>query len=443
MKEDRMPRMQPFVSLLLIGMLCLGAAPAFASEMDLLLNKLVEKEILTEAEAREIRSEVKAEVRRETEARKQAVREEVRQQVAQAAPISSTGGRELPAWIRNSKFFGDIRLRYEGQFKNYTVNRHRERIRLRLGFKTQPVEDLEVGVRLASGGTGSPISTNQTITDSFTRKPFDIDWAYAKWTPTDYVAVTAGKMANPFQKTDIIWDGDVTPEGAALKIGTPQEKDWPIRPFVTFGAFQVDELGGDNGDPGLLAVQIGAQTDVPGAEDWSWSPSVAFYDFTGISSKTAASITGAPGGNTLLFNGAFRDDYDLLNFISKLKIPSLPVLEKPITLITDYTVNTAANDDGGAWQTGFELGKVTEKFGSWKGFYYFKRLESDAVFGALTDGDFGLGGTGHVGHKLGARMGLKRNWDVGLTYYRVDDIEPTAGVERRNNVVQVETIVKF
>jgi hypothetical protein len=425
-----MKQVSRFLSLFLAAALCLGVSPAFASEMDILLDKLVEKEVLTSQEAREIRGEVKAEVRKQAQARKQEVKEEVRQQVAQAAPASSAGGKELPAWIRNSQFFGDIRVRYEGQFKNYTVDRNRERVRLRLGFKTKPVERLEVGVRLASGGT-------------FVRKPFDIDQAYAKWTPKDYVALTAGKMANPFQKTDIIWDGDVTPEGATLQVTLPRDTDWPIMPFLTVGAFRVDELSGDNGDPGLLAVQWGAKTAVPGTEDWSWTPSVAFYDFTGISSKTATSITAAPGGNTLLFNGAFRDDYDVLNFISKLKIPSLPVLEKPITLVSDYTVNTAANDDGVAWQTGFELGKVTEKFGSWKALYYFKRLESDATFGALVDGDFGAGGTGHVGHRMGVRMGLKKGWDVGVTYFRVDDIEPTAGVERRNNTLQIESIVKF
>ena len=87
--------------------------------------------------------------------------------------------------------------------------------------------------------------------------------------------------------------------------------------------------------------------------------------------------------------------------------------------------------------------RVTEEFGSWKAFCFYKHFESDAAFGALTDGDFGGGGTGHKGHKFGARMGVMKNWDVGVIYYRVDDDEPAAGVERRTNTLQVESVVKF
>jgi len=422
-----------------IGFLA-GPVPAQASEMDILLNKLVEKGILTEQEGREIRSEVKAEARQQAQAHKAEVRQEVSEALEAEIPERVASGK-MPDWLRNTQWFGDVRVRYEGQFRTTDDDRHRERVRVRVGFRTQPVEQMEVGVRLATGGRGAPTSTNQTLTDTFDQKDFGLDRAYLKYSPWKSLKVIAGKMANPFRATDIVWDGDVTPEGAAIQWTCP--KEGPVRPFANLGVFRIDELSGDAGDPGLLGFQLGAETDVPGTEDWTLTPSVAYYDFTGIAGRTASTITNAPNGNSTLFNGAFRDDFDLVNLIAELKIPSSAIFGQPITLLGDLVVNTAADDDETAWQTGFQVGKITEKFGSWKAFYYYKRLESDATFGAITDGDFGTGRTGHVGHKFGARIGLKKNWDVGLIYFRVDEDEASGGSTARRNILQIESLVKF
>ena len=82
-------------------------------------------------------------------------------------------------------------------------------------------------------------------------------------------------------------------------------------------------------------------------------------------------------------------------------------------------------DDGGAYVFGLEVGKVTEKFGSWKAFFFRKRVEPDATFGALTDSDFGGGGTNHKGYIMGAQMGLNKWASVGVKYFRTDAVEGT------------------
>ncbi|PIQ83025.1 MAG: hypothetical protein COV76_00320 [Candidatus Omnitrophica bacterium CG11_big_fil_rev_8_21_14_0_20_64_10] len=417
------------LQMLLLALALVGpVGPAFAaSEVDSLLNKLVEKGVLSVTEAQEVRNDMAAEAKGLAKARE--------------AEIKAYAQKKLiPSWVMNTKWFGDFRLRFESQLKNYAKDRNRERFRLRFGFKTKPTDNVEVGVRVASGAQ-EVTSTNQSFTDTFSNKPLDIDKAYLKYSPFDWMSMTGGKMGIPFENTDLVWDGDVTPEGAALNLTTPEGAEWPIKPFVNLGAFRVDELSGDAGDPGLFGIQGGAEMKVPGL-GWSWMPAVAYYDWTGIRGQNTAGITNAPSGNTRKAAGSFRDDFDVVDVMSQIKIPEIPVIGKPAKLFADYAYNIAAADDDGAYQFGVSVGKV-KKFGDWEASYAYKRLESDAVFGAVTDSDFGGGGTGHKGHKFGAKLGLAKNWYAQVTYFRVEDLEPTSGLERRNNTLQLDTVVKW
>jgi len=161
---------------------------------------------------------------------------------------------------------------------------------------------------------------------------------------------------------------------------------------------------------------------------------------TGFGNTTTT--TGVVGGAT-----GFAYDYNILDVLARLNLPS--VWGQPVTIIGDWVANTAHSsaasdagkiDNNGAWQAGIEVGKVTEKFGSLKGMYYFKRIESNAAFGPLTDSDFGGGGTNHVGHILSLQMGLNKWASLALKYYRADEIN---GAQNVNNTVQADVNVKF
>ena len=82
-------------------------------------------------------------------------------------------------------FSGDLRLRHESLFGSGPVNgtepatRNRERYRVRFNVNAKLNDEISGGFSLASGDLGDPISTNNTETGFFTRKPFSIDKAYA------------------------------------------------------------------------------------------------------------------------------------------------------------------------------------------------------------------------------------------------------------------------
>jgi hypothetical protein len=175
---------------------------ASAQSSDALIDKLVEKGILSVKEANDLR-------------------EEADKGFTQAYSVKSG----MPEWVSTLRFNGDFRARYDGIYSDIpgVVDRHRARFRLRFGATALLSDNFEVGLRLASaantGGDsgGDPISTNETLGNNGNRKSIGIDMAYAKWCPINTPEWTGsfafGKFENPFSFSEMIFDGDYTPEG--------------------------------------------------------------------------------------------------------------------------------------------------------------------------------------------------------------------------------------
>ena len=118
-----------------------------------LLEKLVDKGVLTPIEATIIKDETK-----------QAVAEEVSQGKSYA----------VPSWTQKLKIKQDLRLRYQTEVRDSDVkHRHRARVRYRLGVISNPFKDVEIGFGLATGSS-DPRSTNQTLGDNFSSKGINL-----------------------------------------------------------------------------------------------------------------------------------------------------------------------------------------------------------------------------------------------------------------------------
>ncbi|MGH9331328.1 MAG: putative porin, partial [Vicinamibacterales bacterium] len=121
---------------------------------------------------------------------------------AQSSQPAAQPPAQKPWWERIT-FFGDFRARYEGFFLEDTATRHRQRFRLRLGLRTNITEQVGFNVRLASGDANDIISTNQTLTGFWSRKPINIDQVFATWAPKPVPGLTLGfgKYAYPVTRT--------------------------------------------------------------------------------------------------------------------------------------------------------------------------------------------------------------------------------------------------
>lgn len=427
-----MSRFREVVATILAVSLLVSAGPALAaSEVDALLNKLMEKGVLSAEEAQEVRNDIAKESAPAAKAREGEIKDVAKKMA---------GGE----WLSTVKWGGDFRVRHEIQKREPATDRNRQRFRLRLGFTAKPIDLLEIGARLASGASGDPTSTNQSFSSTFDKKPLFIDLAYVKYKAMDWLSLVGGKMKNPFftVKEGMVWDGDVTPEGAAVELKSSKpvpglDQLLVVKPFANAGMFAVSELSGDFGDQGLFGLQAGANVDLP--LGMKLTTAGAYYEMTGIEGKRTVDITAAPAGNSTRNAAAiFAYDYDMVTFTNQLALPK--IFNQPVSLRGDYVHNTGASDDNGGWLTGLEVGEVTEKFGSWKAGYAYKRLEPDATFGAIADSDFGTGGTNHKGHIMGVSMGINKYTSVGLKYFRTDEIE---GSQAHNDTLQADLQMKF
>lgn len=128
------------------------------------------------------------------------------------------------------KFSGDIRLRAESFFglSNSLANgdnpavlgndlspRHRMRLRARLQMRGSINDEFDWGLRFATGSFADNISTNQTLTDFFNRKPFGLDQAYITYKPKSApgLRLQGGRFEPPWTFTEMTIDNDLMVDG--------------------------------------------------------------------------------------------------------------------------------------------------------------------------------------------------------------------------------------
>ena len=128
------------------------------------------------------------------------------------------------------RFSGDIRLRAESffgltntlasadnpsVFGNELSSRHRMRIRARLAVRGSIGPEFDWGLRFATGSFADNISTNQTMTDFFNRKPFSLDQAFITYKPrrAPGLKLQVGKFEPPWTYTEMTLDNDLMVEG--------------------------------------------------------------------------------------------------------------------------------------------------------------------------------------------------------------------------------------
>jgi len=391
-----------------------------AGEMDILLRKLVEKGILTEGEAVQVLAETQTEMKKE---------------------VAKGLAEGLPKFIQETKFSGDLRLRYQWEEASNATkeDRQRGRFRLRFGFDTTVNDKTKAGIRLATGAK-EPTSTNQTFDDDFVGKPIAVDRAYINYQPTSSLSLAGGKLSNPYFTTDLLWDSDVNPEGAYLSYAPAFTA---VSPFVTIGFFSLDESRVWSADPCLISTQIGMKTKIAGHP---LQLAFGYNNFMGLKGKKVTDVSPNYNkkGNSLSADDRWIYDYRVLAadmeyspFQWQIGNQSLP-----LKLYGQYLRNVYPGvpaDQKSGWLAGFSLGK-TKSRGDWEFGYNYRRLGADATLDILTDSDFHGGGTNGRGHKFTVSYAAAKNTVFGLTYF---DTGSLTGTRKDVKMLQVDCVVKW
>jgi hypothetical protein len=366
-----------------------------AAEVDILINKLVEKRIITQDEAFQLMDEMRKEGVRENEA--------IKAVVAEAAKEEAKNNKQvLPSWVENMTLSGDLRVRYQ-------------------------TED--------ATGSDDPISTNQTLENEFQTPDIRLDYAYAQYSPTKDIKIMAGKLKNPLYATkDLMWDGDARPDGLAATFNFKASDN--VSFFITPAYFILEEFSATKDDPAMIAFQPGMTWKIN--DNVNLKVAGAYYDFKNV--KGSNMSVHSQGTNSTDAGGLWLYDHDSMAFDTELgfKIPSFI---KYASIFGEYVKSDADTDDAG-WLAGITFGdeKVNDS-GKWQFIYNYRKIEKDAWVDWLPDSDFYGGETGTKGNEFEFTFGLAKNIILGLDYYLNQPIDNPAN--RDMSLLQADLVIKF
>lgn len=378
-------------------------------------------------------------------------------------------------WLKRISFSGDLRWRTEGFYQDEVNARTRERVRLRLGMKAKISDELEANIRLASGSLDDPISTNQSLGDAFSKKPFNIDQAYIKVTPGETfglgewngLSIYAGKMKNTVWMpeavlgSEMIFDGDLTPDGTAQTLTLYSASEGVLRKFelnaiqwflkeasrsaesMTWGGQLVGTFQVLNGVGLTLGIgdyyfshrsAIAQERNSNG--DLAVTNNVELEDGTIVG---GSSISPSSDNPIVDFAGGFN----IFTVGSQLEIDT-GYAQWPLSFFVDYALNTDAfsNDDTAIW-AGVGIGQ-TKKPGDFSIGAIWARTETDAVLSMFSYSDFGTGGTNRQGPFLALNYQLLPNLTLTAKNHFVSWIDRPAGQSNATlNRLQLDAQMKF
>ncbi|MFT6071039.1 MAG: hypothetical protein ACJAT2_002727 [Bacteriovoracaceae bacterium] len=299
-------------------------------------------------------------------------------------------GMEVPAWG------GDLRYRNERIDEDSKDSRFRNRIRARLTLKGEVQDELSYSFRLASGST-DPVSSNQSLDSGFSTKGINLDLAYLTY-QTKLARVMAGKMKNPFVKpgkTELIWDGDLSPEGIAVHL--------PFHMFFANLGYFFTEERSTAPDSTLHGAQVGINHK---DDFFGIIFGLSYYDYLRLRGESPLFDSTDSFGNSTVA-GNYKHDFNLAEAFLEVNLKT----KLPLSFFADFVKNTEGGKDDTAYLVGLSLGKKI-KFS-----YNYREVEKDAVLGAFTDSDFAGGGTDGKGHELGLSYSPSKKTKFGFSHF--------------------------
>lgn len=298
-----------------------------------------------------------------------------------AVPPPASTGSEVVAKPKLT-VSGDLRVRSQGDYATGAPDRLSGQVRARLGA-TYAVNDIvTVGGRLATGDPDDPNSTDVQLSNFDDDLQFTLDQAYVQFNLGD-LKLYGGKIPQPFVRTDLVWDGDVNPQG----IGAVYR-----HAFADGSAFRASGLGFiiDERAVGADSTMIGAQVgyDTAAIGHWKFDSSFAYYDYK------LGSVAGGDSGdfrtNPRNPDGSYVSDFELGDAIIGATWNGAGD-RWPLRIVGDYVHNFgAATDEDTGYGVDLTVGRASKPH-DWRVTYGYWVAETDAVLAAFSHDNIALG----------------------------------------------------
>lgn len=368
-----------------------------------------------------------------------------------------------PKWLDMLTPFGDLRMRQEGFYENGLIANNRWRIRARVGLNVVPTDEVSATFRLASGNPNDPISTNQTFTQEFTRKPFNLDWAYLTLKPSHtigidpgWVSITGGKFGVPlYRVSELVWDDDLSPEGASETVNFWDRKEGFLRGVrLNLEQWVVNQVSTQS-DPAMYGAQLVTDTALGSVGTWSLAFGDYYWDHMNQVARTALNPSSSAfnsalensnalslmGNNTVL---AFSEGFNVLNWSTEADFSNPFGVGIPAGVFGDFVYNTRADGRNTGLYVGFGLGKAQRDWyhdslrevGDWGLSYTYLWVEQNSTVSIFTYSDLSyiqqqaqqLGGTNVIASILRFDYLLFPNFQLTAKVHFINALDPGIAV---------------
>ena len=399
------------------------------TQVDALIEKLVDKGILSKDEADVLKGRAVADAKAAADAKTAA---------------DNIVKDPLPEWVHNTKLTGDFRIRNQYEHRIGSTSspngRDRARIRARLGVETKVNDKFLMAVGIATDG-GSARSSNQTFDGSFAKGNVVLNYAYGQWTPNDRLTLTGGQMKNPvWEPMEFLWDADIALTGGAL------EYNYKVNDALTLtamgGGFVIKELPLSNADPYMLVGQLGGKGKLLGDKmDYRLAGT-----YQNVQNNTKTTF-GSSANNTIASSQyTYRYNTPMASAEIGLNDPlggNFPFRVPRVALFGEYEKNPNPDDENTAWMAGMYMGnaKVAGK-GAWKATWAYKSIGRDAWLDVLPDSDFYGGNTDTKGYEAVLEYGLAKNVTIVVDYYHTQR-KSSLAAPQQESLLQTDINLKF
>lgn len=307
-----------------------------------------------------------------------------------APPAGQSGSSALPAPVATVAeaaakprlaISGDLRVRTQGDYADSARDRISGQVRGRLGVTFAANDLVTIGARLVTGDADDPNSTDVQLSNFDDDLQVSLDQAYVQLNLGE-LKVYGGKIPQPFTRTDLVWDGDVNPQGLSAVYRHANANGSAFRANGLF--FIVDESTAS--DSTMLGFQLGY--DTPTIGNWKLDASAAYYDYT--LGSTAGGDNGDFRSNLRNPDGSYVSGFKLGDAIFGATWNGAGD-RWPLRVVGDYVHNfDAATDADTGYGADFIVGRAS-KVSDWRVTYGYSVAETDAVLAAFSHDNIALG----------------------------------------------------
>jgi hypothetical protein len=429
-----------------IGGAFIFSAALFAQDSGPLIDLLIKKGIVTDQEAEDLRVSL----------------------VKDFTNNTAAGKMNLSSALSEFKISGDMRIRhqYETQAPSVaagsatvTNERTRERFRFRLNGDFALQKGWTTGFAFESGQAAD--SGNQTFGGANDDYSLWLARAYVGWQVNPHFGFVLGKQKNPIYATDLRWDADINPQGAAenYKLFFGAKDTLEFRALQNIMEDRNERVAGPGGRDAWLFEQQAVYTHWFGKDAIGnivnsvvLAPGFSTYSASGI--DTAANENPFNGSTRYLSLATFAGEVNWANVAGegtffKFYWDSSYNFESASRVRKIYGLSLSRwNDEPFAWLLGVGYAKGAGKVqGDYSVKLDYRRIGLGSVDANTNDSDFAFGKLSQQGFKLAGSYNLTDFATFNVTYFHTtgtqDNLTQTLGNIDHSQLLQLDLVVKF